>query len=122
MNLNEILTVLISYGTIAVTVIGLLAFATSVITQVTKSWGFLDKIPTALQAYVVSLVLTVLTVLIYIQFSKMAFVWYYIVGAIILSFFVSFVTVNGWSQLREIWHRFNDTNSTNTTDKSGGAQ
>lgn len=108
MNVNELITVLLSYVTIAVTIIGFLAFATSVITQVTKSWGFLNKIPTALQVYVVSLILTVLTVLIYIQYNKMTLVWYYIIGAIILSFFVSFVTINGWSQLRDIWNRFNN--------------
>ncbi len=87
--------------------IGVIAFVTSVITQVTKTWGFLDKIPTTIQVYVTSLVLTVLAVVIYIQFNKMAMVWYYIVGAVILSFFVSFVVTNGWDQLSELWSRFN---------------
>ncbi len=87
--------------------IGVIAFVTSVVTQVTKTWGVLDKIPTTIQVYVTSLVLTVLAVVIYIQFNKMAMVWYYIVGAVILSFFVSFVVTNGWDQLSELWSRFN---------------
>lgn len=86
--------------------VGIIAFVTSVITQVTKGWGFLDRIPTAIQVYVTSFVLTVLTVLVYLQYSNMKIVWYYIVGAVILSFFVSFVVTNGWDQLAELWQRF----------------
>lgn len=86
--------------------VGIIAFVTAVITQVTKGWGFLDRIPTAIQVYITSLVLTVLTVLLYLQYSNMKIVWYYIVGAVILSFFVSFVVTNGWDQLAELWQRF----------------
>jgi len=98
--------ILISNLAILVTVIGVLAFLTSVVTQVTKSFSFLNKIPTALQVSVTSLILTVLTVIIYIQYNNMRMVWYYIVGAILLSFFVSFVVTNGWDQLYELWNRF----------------
>lgn len=87
--------------------VGIIAFVTAVITQVTKGWGFLDRIPTALQVYVTSLVLTVLTVLVYLQWNNMKIIWYYIVGAVILSFFVSFVVTNGWDQLSELWSRYN---------------
>jgi len=97
---------LISNVLILVTVIGILAIAISVITQVTKTWGFLDKIPTAIQVYVISLILTVLALVIYLQVQNLTFVWYYIVGAILLSFFVSFVTTNGWDQLIVLCKRF----------------
>ena len=97
---------LISNVLILVTVIGILAIAISVITQVTKTWGFLDKIPTAIQVYVISLLLTVLALVIYLQVQSLTFVWYYLVGAILLSFFVSFVTTNGWDQLIVLCKRF----------------
>lgn len=96
---------LIGNVTMLLTVIGVLAFAVSVITQVTKGWGFLDKIPTAIQVYVTSLVLTVLGIIIYLQVKGYKIVWYYIVGAIILSFFISFVSTNGWDQLESLWKR-----------------
>jgi len=91
---------------ILIMAVGVIAFVTSVITQVTKSWGFLDKIPTAIQVYVTSLLLTVISVIVYLQFNNMKLVWYYIVGAVILSFLVSFVVTNGWEQLSELWSRF----------------
>lgn len=105
--MNELISMLLSYVTILLTVIGVLAFGTSVITQITKTWGVLKKIPTDIQVYVVSLILTVLTVTVYIQYSQMQMVWYYIVGAIILSFFVSLVARSGWSDLKTIWNRCN---------------
>ena len=116
---------LISNVLILVTVIGILAIAISVITQVTKTWGFLDKIPTAIQVYVISLLLTVLVLVIYLQVQNLTFVWYYIVGAIILSFFVSFVTTNGWDQLIVLCKRFyktpNDITAAMKTDKTNAA-
>ena len=102
---------LISNVLILVTVIGILAIVISVITQVTKTWGFLDKIPTEIQVYVISLLLTVLTAVIYLQYSRTAFIWYYIVGAILLSFFVAFVVSNGWDQLIVLCKRFYKTPS-----------
>ena len=116
---------LISNVLILVTVIGILAIAISVITQVTKTWGFLDKIPTAIQVYVISLLLTVLVLVIYLQVQNLTFVWYYIVGAILLSFFVSFVTTNGWDQLIVLCKRFyktpNDITAAMKTDKTNAA-
>ena len=87
------------------TVIGVLAFVVSVITQVTKGWGFLNRIPTAIQVYVTSLVISVLGIVIYLQVKGFKIVWYYIVGAIVLSFFIAFVSTYGWAQLKELWNR-----------------
>ena len=104
--MESLISNLVQYSVLALTILGVLAFVVSVITQVTKSWGFLNKIPTAAQVYVTSLILTVLTVIIYIQYSNMKLVWYYIIGAILLSFFVSFVVTNGWDQFYALWNRF----------------
>lgn len=96
---------LIANITMILTVIGVLAFVVSVITQVTKGWGFLNRIPTAIQVYVTSLVISVLGIVIYLQVKGFKIVWYYIVGAIVLSFFIAFVSTYGWAQLKELWNR-----------------
>ena len=96
---------LIANITMILTVIGVLAFVVSVITQVTKGWGFLNRIPTVIQVYVTSLVISVLGISIYLQVKGFKIVWYYIVGAVVLSFFIAFVSTNGWEQLKELWNR-----------------
>lgn len=96
---------LIANITMILTVIGVLAFVVSVITQVTKGWGFLNRIPTAIQVYVTSLVISMLGIVIYLQVKGFKIVWYYIVGAIVLSFFIAFVSTYGWDQLKELWNR-----------------
>ncbi|MDD6338963.1 MAG: ribonuclease [Butyrivibrio sp.] len=96
---------LIANITMILTVIGVLAFVVSVITQVTKGWGFLNRIPTAIQVYVTSLVISVLGIVIYLQVKGFKIVWYYIVGAVVLSFFIAFVSTYGWDQLKELWNR-----------------
>ncbi len=96
---------LMSLASQAAIVIGIMVFIVSVITQVTKGWGFLDRIPTKIQVYVTSLVLCCIGLAVYISYSKAAFIWYYIVVAIILSFFVSLVATDGWDALSELWKR-----------------
>lgn len=91
--------------TMVLTVIGVIAFITSVITQVTKEWKVFNKIPTAIQVYITALIITVISIVVYLQVKGFKIVWYYIVGAIILSFFISFVTTNGWEQLKTLWDR-----------------
>lgn len=91
--------------TMVLTVIGVIAFITSVITQVTKEWKVFNKIPTAIQVYITALIITVISIVVYLQVKGFKIVWYYIVGAIILSFFISFVTTNGWGQLKTLWDR-----------------
>lgn len=87
------------------TVIGMIAFITSVITQVTKEWKAFNKIPTAIQVYITALIITVIGIIIYLQVKGFKIMWYYVVGAVILSFFISFVTTNGWEQLKTLWDR-----------------
>lgn len=96
---------LIGNITMILTVVGVLAFVVSVITQVTKGWGFLNKIPTVIQVYVTSLIVSVLGIIIYLQVKGFKIVWYYIVGAVVLSFFIAFVSTNGWDQLKSLWKR-----------------
>lgn len=112
-DVNDLMGILVTYSAFLCTILGGFAFLVNTITQVTKAWGFLNKIPTALQVYVTSLVLVIVSMFVYIQYNKMTFVWYYLVGSIIFSFLVSFVAMYGWSQLRELWNRYNNKGGNN---------
>lgn len=97
---------LINYGTIVIAVLSALAFTVSVITQVTKEIGFLDRIPTQLQVIILSVSLTPAAYIAYAQYSYMQIHWYMIAASIIAGFFVAFVAMFGWDKLQELYHRF----------------
>ena len=102
MNLNIIL----ENGAVILTIIGAMATFVTIVTELTKTWGFLDRIPTSLQVLAVSMLVSVLSVVIYVQMQKAEMVWYYIVGAIVLGWIVAYVSMYGWEKLTEMWGRF----------------
>ena len=77
-----------------------------VITEVTKGVSFLNKIPTDIEVFVLSIALTVTAFFVYMQVNGIGIIWYYVVGAVILGFIVSFLSMYGWSKLTELWKRF----------------
>ncbi len=87
-------------------VIGVLAFMVSIITEVTKNLSILKKIPTDVQVLLLSITLSVLSMIVYCQYTKVKLLWYYIVAAVILSFIVAFVAMYGWEKLTALWQRF----------------
>lgn len=102
MNLNIIL----ENGAVILTIIGAMATFVTIVTEFTKTWGFLDRIPTSLQVLAVSMLVSVLSVVIYVQMQKAEMIWYYIVGAIVLGWIVAYVSMYGWEKLTEMWGRF----------------
>lgn len=88
------------------TALGLLAFVVSVITEVTKSIRFLNKIPTDVQVLATSILLSVLSVVVYVDLKNAKLIWYYIAGAIVLGFFVAFIAMYGWEKLTNMYNRF----------------
>lgn len=89
-----------------VLIIGVLAFIVSVVTEVIKSIGRLSEIPTDIVVIVLSLVFTVVALFAYMEYASVAFMWYYLVGAVIGAFFVAFIAMYGWTKLTELWDRF----------------
>ena len=89
------------------TIIGILAFLVSVITQVFKGVSVLSKVPTDILVFVLSIGLTVIAFVAYIQYIHQIIVWYMIVAAIIAGFIVAFVAMYGWEKFSELWKRFN---------------
>lgn len=90
--------------------VGALAFVVSVITEVIKGIGVFKKIPTDIVVITLSMVLTVVAFFAYAQYAALVVTWYLIVAALIGGFFVAFITMYGWSKLKELWTRFNPDN------------
>lgn len=97
---------LLSNITWVLIVVGGLAFMVSVITEVTKNLSILKKIPTDVQVITLSMVLSVLALIIYCQYTTTKMLWYYVVAAVILSFIVAFVAMYGWEKLTALRKRF----------------
>ena len=99
------LNVILQNGAVILTIIGAMATFVTIVTEFTKTWGFLDRIPTSLQVLMVSMLVSVLSVVIYVQMQKAEMVWYYIVGAIVLGWIVAYVSMYGWEKLTETWKK-----------------
>ena len=95
--------------TMILAVIGALAFMVSVITQVFKGVGVLSKIPTDILVFVLSIVITVVAFVAYMQYIQMTILWYMILAAIMAGFIVAFIAMYGWEKLSELWKRFGKT-------------
>lgn len=92
--------------TVILGVVGFLAFIINVITQLTKEIGFLSRIPTSLQVIVTSLIICLLAYFGYSAYSDLTIQWYYVVGTIVGSFIVSYISMYGFEKLKEIYDRF----------------
>lgn len=104
--------VLMQYITYALIAIGVLAFLTSIITQVIKEMPGLKNIQTNAVALVIALILCPLAVVILCIYLQMKIMWYYIVGAVIAAFIVYLVATGGWEKVSEMWNRTKYKNKT----------
>ncbi len=99
--MNEIMQYLSS----ALIVLGALAFITSAIVQTIKEMPHLAGIPTELVALVISEVVTVVAVFAGCSYFDITMLWYYIVAAVVVGFFVYMISTGGWEKLNAIWER-----------------
>ena len=97
---------LLTNMTILLGVIGILAFAVSIIVQVFKGVSFLKKIPTDILVFVLSIGLTVTAFVAYMQYIQQTILWYMILAAILAGLLVAFVAMYGWGKVSELWKRF----------------
>lgn len=104
--MKELINLLMSNLILVLTVIGLLAFIVSIITEVTKGLGFLKRIPTDLQVIVLSIILCIFAYFGYISYFVLAIRWYFLVGCIVAAFIVAFVAMYGWNKLSILYLRF----------------
>lgn len=97
---------LLTNMTILLGMIGILAFAVSIIVQVFKGVSFLKKIPTDILVFVLSIGLTVTAFVAYMQYIQQTILWYMILAAILAGLLVAFVAMYGWEKVSELWKRF----------------
>lgn len=86
--------------------VGAIAFVVSVITQVLKGVKPLDKLPTDILVFILSIALTLVAFFAYASYAELAILWYHAVGAVIGGFIVAFVAMYGWTKLKELCDRF----------------
>ena len=91
---------------VVMAIVGVLAFIVSVITQVFKGVWILAKIPTDILVFVLSIVLTVVTYVAYMDYIQQTVNWYMFIVAVIAGFMVAFVSMYGWEKFSELWKRF----------------
>ena len=104
--------ILMQYVTYALIAIGVLAFLTSIITQVIKEMPWINKFQTNAVALIIALILCPLAVVILCIYLQIKIVWYYIVGAVIAAFIVYLVATGGWEKVSEMWKRTKYKNKT----------
>lgn len=85
----------ISYFSAALAVLVILA---NIITQVVKGFTY-DKIPTRIVAVIVAMVLSIIAMVVWCLIHSVGIVWYYIAGAIIISFIVAYCAMYGYDNL-----------------------
>ena len=92
--------------TTIILIMGVLVFLTNAIVEVVKQ-VFSIKGEEAINkvALGVAMLLTVVSYFIYIGYTASNFVWYYLVGAIILGFIVALVAMLGWDKVIKMWQQ-----------------
>lgn len=98
--------ILITNMTLLLGIIGILAFAVSIVVQVFKGVSVLKKIPTDILVFVLSIGLTVTAFVAYMQYVQQTIFWYMIIAAILAGLLVAFVAMYGWEKVSELWKRF----------------
>lgn len=94
------------YATLIVGLVGLLAFLVSVITQIFKDVGAFKYVPTGIFVLLLSVLITVITFVAYMDYVQQVIIWYMFIAAVLAGFVVAFVAMYGWEKLSELWKRF----------------
>ena len=97
---------LISNVSLILIAVAVICTLVSIITQYTKEWGFLNKIPTSLQVLILSIGFTVISFLAFMSYKNYKIEWYMIISIIIAGIFISYITIKGWDSLISLFKRF----------------
>lgn len=90
-----------------ITVIGILAFVVSCITEVLKMWEWYNrKIPTELSAVLVSMAVTPATLIRMAAYYNVVIDWYACFACVIAAFIVAMVSMSGWERVMDIFDSF----------------
>ena len=85
---------------IILSIVGILVVVTNIITQVLKKLTW-DKLPTSILAVLIAMALTMAAFFAYCEIKGVTIVWYMIVAAVVLGFFVAYAAMFGFDKLKE---------------------
>lgn len=85
---------------VILSIVGILVVVTNIITQVLKKLTW-DKLPNNILAVLIAMALTLAAFFAYCEIKGVAIVWYMIVAAVVMGFFVAYAAMFGFDKLRE---------------------
>lgn len=85
---------------IVLSIVGVLVVVTNIITQVLKGLTW-DKLPTNILAVLIAMALTLVAFFAYCETQGVAIVWYMVVAAVVMGFFVAYAAMFGFDKLKE---------------------
>lgn len=99
----NIINKLFEYGSLVLSAMVILVFATTIIVEVVK--GLFKRVPTNIVAVAASLIVTILATVILCAVMDIPILWYYIVGAVMLGVFVAYAAMFGFDKFKATWER-----------------
>lgn len=85
-------------------VLGILVFCTNVIVEVIKRVFLIADTRTInIIALSISMLLSVISYFVYIEYTKSDFIWYYLLGSVIIGFIIALVAMIGWDKVLKMW-------------------
>jgi len=109
MDYGQIINSVFNYGSILLTALAVLVFATTIVVEVLK--GLFPKIPTNFVAVIVAEVLAVLAVLALCAIMEIAVMWYYMVGAAVLGLFTGYASMFGFDKFKTAFEKLKKINN-----------
>lgn len=103
MDYGLIINSVFNYGSVLLTALAVLVFATTVAVEVIK--GLFSKIPTNFVVVVVAEILTVLAVFALCAIMEIVMLWYYIVGAVVLGLFTGYASMFGFDKFKTAFEK-----------------
>ena len=87
-------------------VLGVLAFITNIIVEMTKDLDPIKKMPTKLYAIIVSAFVNLVSLIICCEYKEMKVTISSVILALLASFIVAFISTYGWESCDELKDRF----------------
>ena len=86
-----------------VTYLGVMAFFVSCITEVLKTWKWLnDKIPTGLSVVLIALLVCPISMIAICIYFGIVIEWYMVYASFIAAFIVALIAMDGWERVTDI--------------------
>lgn len=102
----DVFKMILENVTTLIFIAGVICFAVSVITQITKNLPVLKRIPTDLQVLILCIAATLCVYFAYVQIAQFPVTWYFVVGMVVLGFVLALVTTKGWNYVVDIFKKF----------------